>query len=441
MKKRIWLTLALILMACLSSGCALRTVEEMYALPKRSQEYSSLQSAIDSAMYGLSYSAPVSGENRQTVQMADLDGDGMEEYIVFAQGGSAKPLQVLIFRQEEDGTCRLMEVIESNGSAFEQVEYVQMDGVPGYELVVGRQVSDQVMRSVSVYAFSDGSAEQLMMVGCSKFLTCDLDENGCRELMVILPGESETGTGAAVLYRIHDGMVDRSLEAEMSEDPSHIKRITAGKLSGGEPAVFVASAVNDRVIVTDVFAWRDEQFTNISFSGESDTSVQTLRNFYVYADDIDGDGVLELPSLITMKRVSPEKENRQKFLIRWFAMDIQGRETDKLYTFHDYLRGWYLQLEHSWAARVSVEEEGGAYTFFVWDDSYREATALFTVYALTGGSREENATLDGRFAVYRSEGVVYAAKLEASAAEYGVTENQLINCFHLIRQDWKTGET
>ena len=40
----------------------LQTVDEMYALPKRSKEYDSLQSAIDSAMYGLSYSAPVSGE-------------------------------------------------------------------------------------------------------------------------------------------------------------------------------------------------------------------------------------------------------------------------------------------------------------------------------------------------------------------------------------------
>ena len=79
MKKRIWLFPLLILASLLLTGCALQTVDEMYALPKRSKEYDSLQSAIDSAMYGLSYSAPVSGENQQTVQMADLDGDGVEE--------------------------------------------------------------------------------------------------------------------------------------------------------------------------------------------------------------------------------------------------------------------------------------------------------------------------------------------------------------------------
>jgi len=100
-KKRILLAM-LVLASLLLSGCTLRTVEEMYALPKRSEEYKELQSAIDTAMYGLTYSSPQSGENQQTVQLADLDGDGVEEYLVFAKGASDKPLQVLIFSQEED---------------------------------------------------------------------------------------------------------------------------------------------------------------------------------------------------------------------------------------------------------------------------------------------------------------------------------------------------
>ena len=44
--------------------------------------------------------------------------------------------------------------------------------------------------------------------------------------------------------------------------------------------------------------------TNVTFSNDSGTSIQTMRNFYVYADDIDNDGVVELPSLLTMKPVA-----------------------------------------------------------------------------------------------------------------------------------------
>lgn len=440
MKKRILLLTMLTLAALLCAGCAMRTVEEMYAPPKRSEEYNHLQSAIDSAMTGLTYSAPISGDNQQTVQTADLDGDGVEEYLVFAIGNSEKPLQVLIFRQEEDGSCTLMETIEGNGTAFEQVEYVNFDEKPGCELIIGRQVSDQVLRSVSVYTFSGGSAEQLLMVGYSKFLTCDLDENGRSELLVLRPGEAETERGMAVLYSSQDGQIERSVETELSEEPSCIRRILTGKLHGGTPAVFVASSVKESAIVTDIFAIKDGRFTNISFSGESDTSIQTLRNFFVYAEDIDDDGILELPSLITMKPVSKWRESMQEFLLRWFAMDVEGQEVDKLYTFHNFIGGWYVQLDSAWAKRVSVEQGDGTFTFYVWDEAYREAVPLFTIYVFTGSSRDEDAVKDGRFALYRAEGVAYAARLELDAQQYGITETSLVKSFRLIQQDWRTGE-
>mgnify|MGYP006955459360 CR=1 FL=1 len=71
MKRRILTTMLFLLTALLFSGCAMRTVEQMYALPKRSDEFNEMQSAIDTAMYGMTYASPQSGENQQTVQMAD----------------------------------------------------------------------------------------------------------------------------------------------------------------------------------------------------------------------------------------------------------------------------------------------------------------------------------------------------------------------------------
>ena len=112
-----------------------------------------MQSAIDSSMTGLNYCAPLSGEHQQTVQMADLDGDGVQEYLVFAKGSSEKPLRILIFCRIGQ-TYSLMDTIESTGSAFDLVEYVQMDKRAGVELVVGRQVSNEILRSVRVYSFS-----------------------------------------------------------------------------------------------------------------------------------------------------------------------------------------------------------------------------------------------------------------------------------------------
>lgn len=438
MNRRIHISILLTAAALLLGGCGMRTVDQMYSLPKRSEEYNDLQTAIDGAMEGLDYCAPLSGENQQTVQMADLDGDGAEEYLLFAKSSSEKPLQILIFDQT-DGSFYLRETIESRGSAFELIEYADMDGKLGLEMVVGRQVSDQVLRSLSVYTFSDGDAEQLMSVGYSKFVTADLDQNGRTELMVIDPGEIETDNAVASLYSYRDDAMVRSTEANLSEPADHIKRIMVSKLQDGVPAVYVASSVEESAIITDVFALKNGKFTNVSFSNESGTSVQTLRNYYIYADDIDDDGILELPSLITMR--SRDRREAPHYLIRWYAMTIDGGEVDKMYTFHNFDGGWYIQLDGLQASRIMVTQEGSTYNFFLWNEDFSECEALMTVFALTGSNRDAEAVEDNRFVLYRADGVLYAAKLHGAALSCGMTQESLLSSFHLIHRDWKTGET
>lgn len=424
----------------LLTGCGMQTVDMMYCLPKRSDEYRQLQAVMDSYMEGLQYSAPTSGENQQTVQMADLDGDGAEEYLLFARGGTENPMRILIFRREGDSFSRLT-TIESQGTSFDHVEYVDMDGSPGLEIVVGRKLSDQVMGAVSVYTFARGEAEQLMNSGYAKFLCTDLDSDGKTELVILSPAADNSGNGVAVLYNYAGDRMERSAEVDLSEPADCIKRIMVGRVHGGVPAVYVASSADGSAIVTDIFAVKDGVFTNISFSNESGTSVKTLRNYYVYADDIDNDGILELPSLITMKTGDNARSARQQYLIRWFAMDLEGNEVDKLYTFHDYASGWYLELEDAWATRLWVAQEESAWVFRIWDEARENYEEVFRVFAFTGDSRDAAAVEYNRFVLHRTDSVVYAAKLEASSAAWGITEEDLSSAFRLIVMDWQTGET
>ena len=78
--------------------------------------------------------------------------------------------------------------------------------------------------------------------------------------------------------------------------------------------------------------------------------------------------------------------------------------------------------------------------FYMWDEAYRETTQVFTIFALSGSDRETQATEDGRFVLQSSDDVIYAARVEAEGAEFGMDEAYLRNHFHLIRQDWNTGE-
>ena len=440
MKKRIIWLFMLLLTALLYAGCSMLTVDQMYLLPKHSQSYNNLQSAIDDAMNGLSYSAPLSGENQQNVQLADLDGDGADEYILFAKSSEEKPLRILVFRIT-DGQCHLLTTVSCNGSAFDVVEYANMDSNPGLELVVGRRLSDQLVRSVSVYTMQDGDMVQLVSVNYTKMLTVDLDSNHQNELMVIRPGTTEGGQGVVELYAVKNNTMERYNEVPMSQPADKLKRVMVGNLNDGVPAVFTASTVDDTALITDIYTIGDEMLTNIAVSNESGTSIQTMRNFYVYADDLDGDGVVELPSLINMKPLEGKLNEERHHLIRWYAMTTAGDAVDKVHTFHNFVGGWYVQLNSQWAQRITVETFGNQFTFHLWDDSYKQTEKLFTITALTGQNREDQALAGDGFVLLRTESTLYAATLESAAQELGLTQEQLIFSFSLIQQDWKTGET
>lgn len=440
MKKKIVLLVMLIFAALLFAGCAPLTVAEMYAIPKRSEEYSHLQSAIDMAMVGLSYSAPVSGDNQQTVQMADLDGDGVEEYLIFAKGNSDKPMQILIFSQTEDGAIQILSVIESNGFAFDRVEYVEIDHTPGCEIVVGRQVSDQLMGSVSVYTFRNAQPTQIMSSGYSRFLTCDIDQDDKEELVVIQHGESESGGAVAAMYNYRGGSMERSLEVPLSRQVQDIRRITFNRLEDGVPAVYVSSTVDDGTLITDILCMKRGKFVGLITQDESVTLVQNLRNYYVYPDDVDSDGVLDLPKLIPMRPLSSDYNIERQYLVEWNSVNSMGESKHKLSTYHNYAGGWYLAIDTELAPRITVDQIGNTYIFNLWQEDFSSYHALYTVYVMTGSDRLTQASSDNRFPLFITDEVVYAARLDKTAGEYQISKNDLMSSFRLIHLDWRTGE-
>lgn len=437
MNRKFHICLLLFVIAIFFTGCNMRTIDQMYCLPKRSEDYLNLQSAIEESMADLEYHAPISGDHQQPVQTVDLDGDGNEECLVFAKGSGEKPLKILIFAQKNNKYL-LAGTIENNGTAFEQVQYVPFTNREGYDLVVGRLVSEQVVRPVSVYSMHEGKLEQILTTQYSRFVTADLNLDGMSELLILRPGDAPAAYGIAELYGFRNGVLERSQEVTMSEPADKIKRIMVNRLADGPAAVYVASDVKGSAIITDVFALLEDTFTNVSLSNESGTSVQTLRNYYVYANDVDNDGTLELPDLLPVTN-AVDASVADQYLIRWYAMNSDGSEVNKMYTYHSFQGGWYLELPYEIAPQMSVSQYGNSYEFSV-KTSDGGTTRLMTLYSFTGQEREEQAIADNRFVLYRTDSTVYAGHLEVASVAYNITPEFLINAFRLITQDLSSGE-
>lgn len=440
--KLVAMVLTALCLVLVLSGCFVKTVDEMYALPQHSDEYYNLQQAIDAMMAtGASYCAPVSGVNQQSVQLADLDGDGEDEAVVFVKRDTQKPLNAYIF-DKVDETYQNIAVIEGSGAAFESADYVELNDSPGLEIIIGRRLSDQVLQAMSAYTLVDGRVVELMSANYTEYTVTDLDNDGRRDIFVLrFDGESQKGV--AELYRYSEGQLEREPEVGMSEGAGAVKRIISGYMAHDIPAVFVASEYGGDSIITDVFAFRGNVFRNITLP-ESGTSVQTVRSYYVYANDIDSDGLIELPELVELPRIDDSTGSYS--IIRWYNLGMNGEKRIKLTTYHSFSSGWYLVIPDAWNEQIAIsrsEETSGVrgLVFAQWDAKTHAATPIFTIYAFSGEDRNTAATQDGRFILSEKGDVTYAAEFGPSDWARALDEQALKQMFNYIRIDWNSGET
>ena len=433
--KRIAAGAALMLGITMLCGCVM-TVDEMYCLPRRSEGYTNLQSVMESAMGDMAFSAPISGENQQPVQMADLNGDGVEEVIVFAKGTQEKPLHIMIFSREAEN-YQLYAAIDTTGTAFDRVDYVQLDDAPGMELIVGRQVQNQILRSLSVYGFSGSAPERLLTAGYQRYLTCEMnggDEK--KEIVTLGPGAAETDPAAVQVYAMMRGQLALAGEARASVPMDQVKRVVSGKLSDGKRAVFVSGDLADEQIQTDVFALSPGGVDKVTRSDGESMSVGKLDGGVILPEDIDHDGRMELPELVALHRAD---QQQQEYAIRWYTLNSQGEDATWQYTYHNFSQGWFLELDEAAVPRMCVKQDGdGQYGFYLQEG--RDLQKLWTIYVLTGQDRSAQAAQDYRFVLMKTDTVVYAGELEDAARLMGVNDEQLQQAFHLIQSDWNTGD-
>ena len=431
-----------LLLGMLFTGCSVRSAEELYALPRQSDVYYDLQYAIEQVMEpSSSYSGPLSGSNQQAVQLADLDGDGEDEAIVFIKTNGTKPLKAYVFDRTGE-TYDNIGVIEGDGSSFDAVEYAQLDGEPGLEIVVGRQLSDQIVQSLSAYTCRDGCLVELMSANYSEFTVTDLDDDDHKDIFV-LRMDSEARNGVAELYRCRDGVMAREQEAGLSAGARQIKRILSGYVAQGVPAVFVASSFEADTIITDIFAFSGNRFQNLTLMGENGLNAQTVRNYHVFATDIDDDGIIELPMPVALPSAQAGEETY--WAIDWYSLTSDGGRNIKLSTYHNYAASWYLVLPQTWRDGLSVTRGNpvagvNGHIFSKWNGYDQTPETIMTIYAFTGDDRVEMARSDGRFLVAEKGDTVYAASLGTCDWAKALTEEDVISMFHFIYLNWNSGE-
>ncbi len=428
--KRMGLLLLLSAVLCLT-GCGYdASVEELFALPRMAEGYTDLaQQLNDLINQGYEYASPTGGRNIQSVQMADLDGDGRQEALVFMRRSSdEKPLKIFVFRMEEEN-YQLYCTIESSGTAVDSVYYQDLNGDGRRELVVGWRISADV-QTVAAYTVAREPVV-LMSSGYTRFTIQDLNGDGVPSLLVLRT--SEDGLPVAEFYGWQDEQMGIAYRCTLSSTMASLSRgsLLSGRIDEDTPAMFITGVDEQGVAVTDILIFRAEVgLVNVALSGSSGVSAAAFPYRQLSPQDIDGDGCIEIPS--PDATWSAEQTDG---LVTWLRCAGDGEFETAAITYHSVSCGWYLNVPESWwewniaAATTSIQNEN-QFTLRINDDP------VLSLYTITGENRENRARMGSRLILRRQTATIYAAELYEAGTYYGMDEELLRKSFNLITGSW-----
>ncbi|MBS6639739.1 MAG: hypothetical protein KH295_01635 [Clostridiaceae bacterium] len=425
-------------------GCTFPSGDDLLAAPRPSTNYQSLQIELEQLIAsGISYTAPMEGENRSSVQLVDLDGDGVDEAVAFFRGStsaSSNTFQVYVYQKQNDQYICTGSV-EGQATAIQSVDYpvITPEGKRG--MVITWRLTGDGTGALTMCDFDENCAPGVLLE--TEYIAMELTDltgDGARDLLLMTTDPD--GRRVARLYQYQNDMLLQAGEVSTSLETASVERMRSGRVQPSQPAVFAEERMASGVgLTTDIFVYHEGTLMNLALDGEDSITRSTYRPISVYASDINADGVTELPRAVLMAGYDDAAASDAIFMLDWYVYSPDRPPVAVATTYDNISDGWRLSIDPAWHDRITAvkttENNLSKVEFYEYLGSGNQRP-LFSIYMATGATREYYAGRSDLVQLGESSQAVYFAKLAADTQgdTLQIESEDIKSRFSLVTQDW-----
>lgn len=425
-------------------GCTFPSGDDLLAAPRPSTNYQSLQIELEQLIAsGISYTAPMEGENRSSVQLVDLDGDGVDEAVAFFRGStsaSSNTFQVYVYQKQNDQYICTGSV-EGQATAIQSVDYpvITPEGKRG--MVITWRLTGDGTGALTMCDFDESCSPGVLLE--TEYIAMELTDltgDGARDLLLMTTDPD--GRRVARLYQYQNDMLLQAGEVSTSLETASVERMRSGRVQPSQPAVFAEERMASGVgLTTDIFVYHEGTLMNLALDGEDSITRSTYRPISVYASDINADGVTELPRAVLMAGYDDAAASDAIFMLDWYVYSPDRPPVAVATTYDNISDGWRLAIDAAWHDRITAvkttENNLSKVEFYEYLGSGNQRP-LFSIYMATGATREYYAGRSDLIQLGESSQAVYFAKLAADTQgdTLQIESEDIKSRFSLVTQDW-----
>lgn len=406
MKKITVLFIALII-CCFFSGCNINisSVDVLMRPPKLSGENSLLQQTFESTIGdsdSIVMKTPVSGDNRSSYLLYDLDNDSVREALVLYSDPIKDDFVYVTVFKFTNSKWSFVSTIKGRSSEIYSVDFADINGDGRFEILMswsqvipGDSFTPVSMGStgeklLTIYSYDGSSTTLLKNEAYSKLLVEDIDNDSADELFIL--NISLTNQEKVTLGRIIAFDKEYSIEQELNFQLTgmlDVYNIVCDSYLLNDEAhtrVYVDGAISESGVITEII---DINHADLSISlpfYESNISAQplTLRDIRIFSQDVDNDGIIEVPVIENLpggiKLSVNDSEKTALNLTVWSEIDNNQIIVDSKCLLNSTF-GYMFVYPDDWFGTITAvyNEKNATITFYSIDTNETLTSPLFSI--------------------------------------------------------------
>ena len=356
--------LACALLCLLFTGCSsllgeYAQVEELLRAPRLSGDYGDVQTALNDWLgESAQLKYPMQGELLSPFLLQDLDGDGRQDAAVLYTTAQSSNVCIAILQKNDSDVWQVRQNVEGLADTVENVRLAQLQPGSTVQLVVGYMAA-QGDHYLAVYSYENGELTTILEQQYQQYLVEDITGGGNQDLIL--------------MSTLEDGGVQLELltvDKEGSFQQVAVMGLSASRFSGCASVAAGMGADGKHYLVLDgwtgisgnnlasVLLHFDEDTQQMVSASQISTErlySESLRNVPgLFSQDLDGDGIVEIPTQPVEAGLLNMSQSRRMDFIVW--MDYTSPEPDKSFGLLDEETNCYIELPMEWEGNLKLTD-------------------------------------------------------------------------------------
>lgn len=328
MKKLKTKTLCVALTACsclMMTGCELGVavgIDGLVGSPKLTDEQTRIHKTLeDSVGKDITLKYPKNGFNRSAYLVADIDTEPTDEALVFYEHNNTSAgdsgVRVNIMDKNQNGEWTSVFDLAGKGTDVDKANISTLGNDKIKNVIIGYSslTMDGKLLQISQYDGQNFSAS-VYEDTYSDMEIFDIDKDGYKEVVTIYNNITSQTANASVIQSV-DGSIQKTSSVNMASDTVSFAKTTVGLADDETPAVFVDCMKSTGELTTEIITYKYNRLQNPLLQIPDKLLLKTTRPSGYYSQDINDDGIIEIPVTELMPGHDSLPEEERVYMTSW----------------------------------------------------------------------------------------------------------------------------